>query len=61
MTFNQVRDYIASILRSELECDSPRVVKLRVERRLVRNQMARLYHWKRHNRLAPLNLERRKI
>ena len=55
------RHYIASIIRLVFRCDSPRVVKHRVETRLKRNQLARLYHWKRHNRLAPLNLERRRI
>ena len=57
ITFHQVRLGIASILRVELECDIPRVVKWRTEQRLLRNQLARLYHWKRHNRLPPKNLD----
>jgi len=28
-------------------------------KRLQRNELARLYHWKRRNRLAPLNIEKR--
>ena len=31
------------------------------ERRLRRNQTARLYHWKQHNRLPPLNINTRRI
>ena len=61
ITFPQVRIGIASILRRELECDSPRAVKWRTEKRLIRNQLARLYHWKRHNKLPPKNLERMRI
>lgn len=31
------------------------------EKRLARNELARFYHWKRRNRLAPLNMEVRRI
>jgi len=31
------------------------------ERRLQRNELARLYHWKQHNRLAPLNINKRQF
>jgi len=61
ITFNQVRLGIASILRVELQCDTPPVVKWRTEQRLLRNQLARLYHWKTHNRLPPKNLDRKRI
>lgn len=61
ITFPQVRLGIASILRRECGCDSPRVVKWRTEKRLIRNQLARLYHWRKHNKLPPKNLERKRI
>jgi hypothetical protein len=31
------------------------------ERRLQRNELARLYHWKQHNLLAPLNIDKRRF
>src|SRR5882724_4370531 len=60
ITFNQVRVVIASIIRVTYECDSPRVVMARVTKRLQRNQLAKLYHWRKHKRLPPRNLERRR-
>ena len=41
--------------------DSAVVKTWRTEQRLLRNQLARLYHWKRHNRLPPKNLDRKII
>lgn len=61
MTFQQVRIEVASRLRNELGCDSARHVNWRIELRLLRNQRARLYHWEKHNRLPPKNLERKRI
>jgi hypothetical protein len=31
------------------------------ERRLQRNELARFYYWKQHNRLPPLNLDKRQF
>jgi hypothetical protein len=31
------------------------------EKRLRRNELARFYYWKKHNRLAPLNLHKRQF
>jgi len=61
ITFNQVRVAVASIIRGVYECDSPRVVSARITKRLIRNQHAKLYHWRNHKRLPPNNLNRRKI
>ncbi|RLT05354.1 MAG: hypothetical protein DWI22_14120, partial [Planctomycetota bacterium] len=61
MTLNQVRRNMASIIRVTYECDSPRVVNHRTTQQLERNQLAKLYHWQRHKKRPPKNLDRRRI
>jgi hypothetical protein len=61
MTLPQIRDGIALILHHAYQCGTiPRVLHER-ERRLQRNELARLYHWKQHNLLAPLNIDKRRF
>ena len=42
-------------------CDSPSRIRHERETRLKRNELARLYHWKQRNYLAPLNIRKRQI
>ncbi len=56
MTLPQVRAGLASLLRASCGCDAPdRVVRDR-KRWLTRNTLARFYHWKKRNLLAPLRI-----
>src|SRR5262245_2989932 len=56
MTFPQIRQGIALILREVFQCGTmSHMLEVR-QKRLRRNELARFYHWKRHNLLAPLNL-----
>ena len=57
MTLPQVRAGLASLLRAACGCDAPdRIVRDR-KRWLTRNALARFYHWKKHNLLAPLKID----
>jgi hypothetical protein len=54
LTLPQVRAGLASLLRAACGCDTPeRIVRDR-RRWLTRNALARFYHWKKRNLLAPL-------
>ena len=54
MTLPQVRAGLASLLRAACGCDVPdRIIRDR-KRWLTRNALARFYHWKKRNLLAPL-------
>ena len=56
MTLPQVRAGLASLLRAACGCDAPdRIVRDR-KRWLTRNALARFYHWKKRNLLAPLKI-----
>ena len=56
MTLPQVRAGLASQLRAACGCDVPvRIVRDR-KRWLTRNALARFYHWKKRNLLAPLRI-----
>jgi hypothetical protein len=44
---------IAALLRRALDYDGPARIARNATRRLQRNEQARLYHWKKHNRLPP--------
>lgn len=57
MTVPQVRVALASLLREALGAGDWRAVLRTMERKLLRKELARLYHWKSRNRLAPLRLE----
>jgi hypothetical protein len=61
MTFPQTRMAITALLHSASQCDGPTRIAREQTRRLQRNQLARLYSYKRHNLLAPLASERRQI
>ena len=61
MTVPQIRQGIAMILHEAFQCGTmPYMLKER-QRRLQRNALARFYHWKQRNRLAPLNLYKRQF
>ncbi len=56
LTLPQVREGLAVILHEASGCAAlERMVRERT-RRLQRNEMARFYHWKKHNLLAPLKI-----
>ena len=59
MTLPQIRAGIAVILYKVFQCGTTSRMLHEQARRLQRNELARLYHWKQHNRLAPLNLDKR--
>ena len=61
ITVPQLQEGIARLLHAAADCDGPTRVARERTRRLERNQLARLYHWKQHNKLPPLNLEKRRI
>jgi hypothetical protein len=47
------------ILYNAYQCGTPSRMLHEQARRLQRNELARLYHWKQPNLLAPLNIEKR--
>jgi SRSO17 transposase len=59
LTVPQVRQAIGRMLNRLLGCDRPSHVRRTMRRHLRRNEEARLYHWKRHNRLPPRRVEQR--
>ena len=61
LTLPQIREGIALLLHAALQNNSCRGIARERTRRLKRNQLARFYHCKQRNKLAPLNLERRQI
>jgi len=46
------------ILYNVYQCGTPARMLHEQTRRLQRNELARLYHWKQRNLLAPLNVEK---
>jgi hypothetical protein len=49
------------IVREALQCGTmPQMVAER-QKRLQRNALARFYHWKQRNQLAPLNIHKRQF
>src|SRR6266852_2752342 len=56
LTLPQIRQGIAAILRETFQCGTIAHILAQRQKRLQRNELARFYHWKQHNRLAPLNL-----
>jgi hypothetical protein len=59
LTLPQIRQGIAMIVHEAFQGDTmPSMLKER-QRRLQRNELARLYHWKQRHRLSPLNLDKR--
>ncbi len=61
ITVQQVREGISDILRRNCECGTLSQIIREREQRLIRNELARLYHWKQRNCLAPLNINKRQI
>ena len=59
MTLPQIRQGIAMILREEFQYGTMAHMLKECQKRLQRNELARFYHWKQRNRLAPLNLYKR--
>jgi hypothetical protein len=61
MPLPQIREGIALIWHEVCQCGAlPRLLQER-EKRLQRNELARLYHWKQRNQLAPLNIDKREF
>jgi hypothetical protein len=61
MTLPQIRDGIALILHHACQCGTMSRLLHEREKRLPRNELARLYHWQQRNRLAPLNIWKREF
>ncbi len=61
ITVPQIRQGISAILHRLCGCATPARITRERELRLRRNELARLYHWKQRNRLAPLNINKRQI
>jgi hypothetical protein len=61
ITLPQIRQGIAVILREAFQCGTMSHMLQERQKRLQRNELARFYHWKQHNRLAPLNLHKRQF
>ena len=61
ITLPQIREGISQILHRACGCDTPSRIQSERQIRLRRNELARLYHWKQHNQLAPLNISKRQI
>ena len=56
LTLPQVREGLAMILHEASGCAGLERIARERTRRLQRNEMARFYHWKKHNLLAPLKI-----
>lgn len=56
LTLPQVREGLAMILHEASGCAALERILHERTRRLQRNEMARFYHWKKHNLLAPLKI-----
>jgi hypothetical protein len=61
MTFPQIRQGIAGILREAYQCDTMSHRLDAGQKRLRRNELARFYPWKQRNLLSPLNLHKRQF
>lgn len=57
ITVPQVREGLAMILCKAWDCANPDRIIHERKRRLVRNELARFYHWMRRNLLAPLRIQ----
>ena len=61
MTLPQIRQGIAMILHEAFQCGTMSHMLKECQMRLQRHALARLYHWKQHNRLPPLNLHKQQF
>ena len=59
LTLPQIRHGIAVILREAFQCGTMSHMLEERQKRWRRNELARFYHWKRWNQLAPFNLHKR--
>ena len=59
ITLPQIRQGIAVILREAFQCGTMSQMLAERQTRLRRNELARFYHWKQRQRLAPLNIHKR--
>ena len=59
LTVPQLAVVIAVLLRRRWGGDHPEHLCRTVTRRLVRNELARFYHWRRRKRLAPNRVDQR--
>jgi hypothetical protein len=56
-----MKEGIALILHRVCQCGTTARILHEREKRLQRNQLARLYHWRQRNALAPLSLNKRQM
>ena len=56
ITVPQIREGIAMSLHKIYSCSDPEQIARERTKRLERNELARFYHWKKHNLLAPLRI-----
>ena len=61
LTLPQIRQGIAMIVYEALQCGPMSHMLQERQKRLQRNELARFYHWKQRNLLAPLNLYKRQF
>src|SRR5262245_35139382 len=61
ITLPQIRQGIAMILHEAFQCGTRSHMLKERQKRLQRNELARFYHWKQRNLLAPLNLYKRQF
>lgn len=57
ITVPQIREGLAMILHQACDCANPDRIVHERKRRLIRNELARFYHWMKRNLLAPLRLQ----
>ena len=60
MTVSQVRTALARMIDQVTAADHADRIAQNCKRRLLRTTLARFYHWKRRNLLAPLNVHMRR-
>ena len=61
MTFPQIRQGLAVILREAFQCGTMSQRLWECQKRLQRNELARFYPYTRDNLLAPLNVYKRQF
>ena len=59
ITLPPIRQGLAMILHEAFQCGTMSQRLQECQKRWQRNELARFYHWKQHNLLAPLNLYKR--
>ena len=59
LTVPQLRVLLAGVLNRMLGCQRPTHIRRTTNRRLRRNEEARLYHWRQRKRLPPRRFDQR--